>query len=272
MDMASTAAMDMVMRMNDIMPNRTSATILLPTVVTTMIFLFLLGGCTAGSDSDSRFASARQRPTVSFPEFERRIMQSGVFSGGPDAQFEDVGRRTFADCVTHGLMPDHKFLDIGAGCLRIGWWVLQYIEPRNYHAIETVKNRLDTGADILGVDIHRYYNSDWEFPDVKFDFVLARSIWSHASKPMISKMLSEFAENSSPDGRFLTSFIAAPTERDDYKGTEWVGKVEKTDAGGGVRHSLDWIVDECSKNRLGVRSVGNLYGQTWLLIEHLSKQ
>ena len=96
--------------------------------------------------------------------------------------------------------------------------------------------------------------------------MIARSIWTHASKVMIAKMLSEIVENSSPDGRFLTSVILARWDREDYKGNEWVGRVEKTDAMGVIKHSTDWIRSECHKNGLRVNRVGSLYKQTWLLI------
>ena len=62
---------------------------------------------------------------------------------------------------------------------------------------------------------------------------------------MIAKMISEFAENSSPKGRFLTSFIPAKKDAEDYKGTRWVGKVLKTDKAGMIRHSLQWVRNEC---------------------------
>ena len=129
-----------------------------------------------------------------------------------------------------------------------------------------MRKRLDKAAELLGAGINLLYNDDWEFPDVEIDFVIARSIWTHASKWMIAKMLSEFAEKSSPDGRFLTSVLLARSEREDYKGSEWVGKVLKTDRSGLVRHSLAWIRSECGKNGLTVSSVGDLHGQTWLLI------
>ncbi len=112
------------------------------------------------------------------------------------------------------------------------------------------------------------YSDDWEFPDVDFDFVIARSIWTHASKDMIAKMIAEFAENSSPKGRFLTSFIPAKKDAEDYKGTRWVGKVLKTDKAGMIRHSLQWVRNECLQHDLDVTALDKQHGQVWLLITH----
>lgn len=68
---------------------------------------------------------------ISIGDFKRAIQGAGLFSGGPERKYEDVGRQTFAVSVSQGLMPDHKVLDIGAGSLRIGWWYLHYIRPEN---------------------------------------------------------------------------------------------------------------------------------------------
>ncbi len=142
-------------------------------------------------------------------KFQDGLRQAGIWAGGPGFKFEGVGRETLAAAIKYGLDPDHKVLDVGAGSLRVGWWLLHYVEPENYHAIEPVKNRVDTAAAMIGADIHVYYNTDWEFPPVDFDFVIARSIWTHASKWMISKMLAEFADNSAPNARFLASVLPA---------------------------------------------------------------
>ncbi len=203
---------------------------------------------------------------INFEQFQQRIDAAGVWSGGPEVHFERVGRMTLATAIEYGLMPDHKVLDVGAGSLRVGWWFLNYIEPSNYHAIEPNHEMINTAAKIIGEKINVYYNTDREFPDVEFDFVIARSIWTHASKPMIAKMLSEFAENSSLRGRFLTSFHPAESADQDYMGQEWVGKSHESDKGGMVKHSLKWIEDECDKNGLTVQVGDKLRQQTWLII------
>ena len=44
---------------------------------------------------------------------------------------------------------------------------------------------------------------------VKFDFFLAYSIWTHASKTQIATMLSSFAATSQPKAVFLASYYPA---------------------------------------------------------------
>src|SRR5437773_6599477 len=216
-------------------------------------------------------SGGRCSATVTLDDFKAGILKAGLFTGGPEDRFEDVGRQTLATSITVGLMPEHKVLDIGAGALRVGWWLVHYVDPSNYYAIEPARERIDTAARLLNMDINIRYNDDFKFPDVEFDFVLARSIWTHASKSMISKMLAEFAEHSTPEGKFLTSVLLARSEQEDYKGDAWVGKVLETDPSGVVKHSLGWIITECKRHGLSMQQVGDLHGQIWLLIARESK-
>ena len=236
--------------------------VLIGTVTLLMVLAYLVGRQQLRSElpPPGLKSGGRSKVEIGLPEFKRAIAAAGLFSGGPDARFEQVGRQTLAKSISLGMMPDDKVLDIGAGSLRVGWWFVQYLKAENYYAVEPVRKRINGAADILGVDINVFYNDDWEFPEVEFDFVIARSIWTHAAKWMIAKMLSEFRENSSQDGKFLTSVGLTESEEQDYEGSEWLAGPPL------VRHSLDWIERECARNGLRVETSGQLYKQTWLLI------
>lgn len=235
--------------------------------IETMLALTLLSAMGAAACfSEAALDETSCQKTVSLAEFQRGVKEAGLYLGGP-AAYTDVGRQTLATAIDAGLEPTDKLLDIGAGSLRIAWWLLQYIDPSNYYAIEPVKERLDTAAKILGVDIHLYYNSDFEFPEPGFDFVLARSIWTHASKAMISKMLSEFAENATPNGKFLASVYFATQPEHDYQGEHWIGAERKHRGASVVSHSREWIESEVAKNGLKMTVGDTFHGQIWVLIE-----
>ena len=212
-------------------------------------------------------ACTPERERVTFEDFEAAIEASGVWRGGPPVRYEAVGRHSLAMAIEQGLSPQDTLLDIGAGSLRVGFWLLQYVDADNYYAIEPNREMIETAVGILDAPIHLFYNTDFVFPDERFDFVIARSIWSHASKPMIATMLSEFAAKArDQDARFIASYIPAETPEQDYQGTEWVGK----DHGGGrkgyVQHSLDWIVAEGAKHGLWVKPVPSDVAQAWVVI------
>ena len=219
----------------------------------------------------SVWAAAEQgcQKTVSFEEFTNGVRKARLYLGGPKV-YTDVGRRSLAEAIDVGLRPGDKVLDIGAGSLRVGWWLLQYIEPSNYYAIEPMKKRVDTAARIAGVKIHTFYNSDFEFPPERFDFVLARSIWTHASKAMISKMLSEFAENASPGASSSRRSISRTNPKAAYLGEHWIDHQRKYKGMMIVSHSRDWVEAEVAKHGLKMTVGEKLHGQIWVLVERAS--
>ncbi len=212
--------------------------------------------------------SASQEPLArrNFEAFQEAIVASEVGSGGAAVAMEHVGRLSLANAIEYGLNPDHRVLDIGAGSLRVGWWLINFVGPENFAAIEPVRKRIDTAAEIMDVEFVRTYNYDFEYPEGIYDFVFARSIWSHASKGMISKMLSEFREHSNQDSKFLSSIVFAKQKKLDYLGDEWVGKVEKDDSMGVIMHLRSWLEAECEKFDLTMEVKDGLLNQTWVLI------
>ena len=118
------------------------------------------------------------------------------------------------------------------------------------------------------------FNSNFDFMvfDEKFDFFMARSIWTHASKQQIQAMLDGFVSTANPDGIFITSYIGAKLFKRDYKGTNWVGKSHESNAPGIVNHSLGWIRNECAKRGMYVNEIKgkeyNFGNQAWIRISH----
>lgn len=119
-----------------------------------------------------------------------RLAKEGYFLGGPPEHFDSVGRRQLITLLKQELMPSHKVLDVGCGCLRGGYWCTQFLDPRCYFGIEPNNSMLEIGRkQIVGADMMRakcpsFSNrDDFDFSTFgdKFDFVVARSIWMHAA-------------------------------------------------------------------------------------------
>jgi SAM-dependent methyltransferase len=236
--------------------------------------------------------------------------------GGPPRVFEAVGRMGFTVLLEQGLRPSSRVLDVGCGALRLGYWLMRFLDPGGYHGIEPQQDMLRVGLEqIVEPDVveraqARFSdNQDFDFSvfDTEFDFVVARSIWSHASKPQISAMLSSFARTASPSGIFLTSYkpatltavlaervppLQAPVASislaahrpglarrwpglvpfTDYKGKEWVGRDGVSKASGTVRHSFGWVAAEAERHGLAARQLSRevVSHQYWLRVERRS--
>ncbi len=168
-----------------------------------------------------------------------------IFLGGPVDDFEEVGRLQLVTLLREGLQPSSTVLDVGCGCLRGGYWMIHFLEPDRYFGIEPAREMVEAGlGEILEPGIAEAkrprfaHNDDWDFSGfgVEFDFVVARSIWTHASKAQIGSMLDSFAKSAAPGGKLLASYLPAGWHRAwsgrtlrgllarDYKGEGWVGR------------------------------------------------
>lgn len=140
------------------------------------------------------------------------------YTGGPAHVFEKAGRDTFVALLREGLLPHHKLLDFGAGCLRLGYWFVRFLDSGNYYAIEPVASMMEAGKKhLFGPDIirdkaptfHVSANCDMTSFGVQFDYVVARSILTHTKPGMLHRILSEFAKCATPNGAMLASYWAA---------------------------------------------------------------
>jgi len=93
-----------------------------------------------------------------------------------------------------GLREYHKFLDIGCGSLRAGRLFMTYLNKGNYCAIEPEKHLVEDGVNyeigscLVHIKEPRFEYS-YDFPigsfGEKFDFMVAHSIFTHATQEQI---------------------------------------------------------------------------------------
>jgi len=158
------------------------------------------------------------------------------FTGGPVELFGEVGRNTLGALQSAGLKPHNTLLDVGCGVLRLGYWLINYLDADKYCGVEPSPVYVQLGlkylidADTQAKKRPRFddnQNFDFSPFGVKFDYVVARSIFSHASPKLINNALDAFRDNSSENGVMLASF--KPTTKAD-------GDAEHID----VKNKGDW--------------------------------
>jgi hypothetical protein len=240
---------------------------------------------------------------VSLKERAARLKseQHGGFTAGPIDIYERSGRLQLATLVQEGLYPSSTLLDVGCGSLRAGYWFMNFLEPGRYFGINPRRHEIEQGLEyIIEPELVEYakprfaYNDDFDLSvfGVEFDFVVARSVWSHTTKAQIEAMLDSFV-STCPRGVMLTSYLPAnrlpepiraplhsairkvpglPTKlRDirghmlappDYKGDVWDPAL--------IGHDRKWVFEQCARRGLAVRELDYFYigSQKWLRIEH----
>jgi len=146
-------------------------------------------------------------------EIARRIAaETDGFTGGNIEHFGEVG---FDALKENGLNPRHRVLDLGCGTSRLGYWLVRYLDPDRYYGIEPIKKYVDAGlAHALGPEFllqkrprfRPNRNFDFSVFGVTFDYVVARSIFSHAAPDIVAAAIDSFRANSKDDAVMLMSY------------------------------------------------------------------
>lgn len=204
-------------------------------------------------------------------------MAAEGFLGVPVATFEAAGRSQLIELLKHGLRHESKFLDFGCGCLRIAAWVIPFLDADCYFGVEPARKRVELGLRyIMPPEVVRDKRPRFDHNDSfdsspfgeRFDFFLARSIWTHASKRQIEATLNSFVRDGNDGATFLTSYLPAESAEDDYTGDVWVGTSHESDVPGVIRHRLSWLVEQCANRGLTVEELPGFDcdQQLWLRI------
>lgn len=218
-----------------------------------------------------------ERIPVNLKSIGEKMTRENGFLGVPDHSFEKAGRNQLITLLEEGLTPDSKVLEIGCGVLRVGYWLIHFLNPDCYYGIEPAEKRVEIGKKyLLHSEILASKRPQFDFNEIfdtsvfhtKFDFFLAGSIWTHCSKESIRVMLNGFANNTTDSAVFLTSYLPARLKKNDYQGNDWVGTSHRSDISGCIRHSRKWIQSECDKRNLILESLSRdaFDGQYWLKI------
>jgi len=147
---------------------------------------------------------------------------------GPPQKYDIVAAMQFNLLTTFGLREHHTLLDIGCGSLRAGRLFIPFLLPGHYFGLEPNAWLLDQGVEReIGRDLVRIkrpvFDHNCEFDLTvfgrQFDYLLAQSIFSHASPPQIAECLGKARKVMHPNSLFFATYVAGEK---DYEGGEWV--------------------------------------------------
>ena len=191
-----------------------------------------------------------------------------AFVGRPDFYDLNAGLQFSLLCFL-GLREHHKLLDFGCGSLKVGRLLIPYLQPGHYFGIEPEQWLIDEGiAREVGkeqIALKRpTFNNEKEFKlacfGQAFDFMVAHSIFSHASEAQIRTALGEAKTALGPEGFFAATFVEGD---ENYTGTEWVYP-------GIVSFVPEHILAMISESGLAGRAIDwpHPAGQRWYVIAH----
>jgi SAM-dependent methyltransferase len=154
---------------------------------------------------------------------------------GPLSTFESSGAEFVAYSKLIGqLKPHERVLDIGCGCGLMAIYLRDYIAAQGRYVgvdiyppvVRWAQRRLGTGnVEFMHIDVKNgvfnrrgaILDADYVFPfdGQSFDFVLAKSVFTHMQEAGISRYLQEIGRLLSPDGRALITWFLLNTVQEE---------------------------------------------------------
>jgi len=161
---------------------------------------------------------------------DRKVMRIGQIplsdnyrqAVGPEDKYDLIGAHQFCVLVREGLREWHKLLDVGCGSLRGGRLFIPYLQADCYYGIEPNSDlvedalRNEVGSLCYIRNSRFYHNTNFHFTGfpmvekegVRFDFILAQSIFSHSTQEQAAKCIGEVSLVLAENGKFLATFLA----------------------------------------------------------------
>ena len=192
-----------------------------------------------------------------------RIFEEVKFAGGPPGDFDSSGRHTFIMALSCGLLPDHTFLDFGCGPLRLGFWFVRFLDPGKYYGLDPDKNFIEAGKKyalgdaVIAAKKPTFAVSrkcDMDRFGVKFDFVVARSVFTHMMPATVSQSLESFSKAASEGGIFLASYWLPTFKQDGPIGDDPKHQHDKRFLAV-VKYSAEYLQELAKKYNLSARRV-----------------
>lgn len=179
-----------------------------------------------------------------------RIAERGVFLGSPPEAFSSVGPKVLDLLVRRGLHSDAMVADAGCGALRVGWWLVHYLEPNRYCGVEPRVEAVEAGvSELLGDEVAAEKRPRFDHNDrfdlsvfgERFDVVLCWAVWTHASKRQVEMLLDSFIASRAAGGQLVANYFPTRRDEEDYAEDRWVGQSHLSDRPGRVKHSTRWL-------------------------------
>jgi SAM-dependent methyltransferase len=171
------------------------------------------------TDSTNTIPIVGVPPAVPRRSFTPEEIARGAHRDYIGGRWDTHGKAQFEYLLARGLQPEHRFLDVGAGCFRLGRYLVDYLKPGNYYAIDANVNLLQAGYDHEFTDEQRArvpidnlranerFNVDF---GVEFDMAIAQSVFTHVSLNHVRLCLYRVARAMRPGGKFYVTFYEEP--------------------------------------------------------------
>lgn len=126
-----------------------------------------------------------------------------------------IGMLQYHFLVAEGLRPEHKFMDIACGSLRLGQYLIPYLDERNYFGIDAEQELIDLGLEheipekikeMKKPIFDSNYVFDFDFAD-SIDYAMAQSLFTHLIIDDIRLCIRNLKKVTHKDTKFYYTFF-----------------------------------------------------------------
>jgi hypothetical protein len=155
------------------------------------------------------------------PDERAKLVNHRAYIGGNDCEtWYGIGKLQYHFLVKHGLRNDHLFLDIACGALRLGQYLIPYLDSGNYHGLEGEESLVRRGLEheffcdvVIGKQPKFSFNYDFDFTFVEnFDYAIAQSLFTHLTLEDIEKCFKNLSCVAMGDSKFFFTFFEGSDE------------------------------------------------------------
>lgn len=144
-----------------------------------------------------------------------------AYVGRPE-YYDVLAAWQFSLLIFLGLREQHCLLDLGCGSLRAGRLLIPYLEAERYFGIEPNRWLIEeaiereVGHDLIRIKKPRFsHNADFDLAvfGVRFDYILAQSIFSHTGLTQLRCCLDSASQALKADGLLVATFVEGTQDK-----------------------------------------------------------
>lgn len=132
--------------------------------------------------------------------------------------YENIGSALSASLIHKlNLRKNDVFLDIGCGSLRVGKFLIRYLEKNNYLGLEPERKLIDEAIKYENIELNKnpQFASNYQF-DFNFtkkpNYCFANSVFTHLNKSDINLCFNKLDKFTDEDVVFFATFSTTPVK------------------------------------------------------------
>ncbi len=149
-----------------------------------------------------------------------------------------IGKHQYHYLVSQGLKPQHRFLDIACGCLRLGQYLIPFLEEGHYFGLEGEESLVEAGLEhellpaVVSLKKPKFsfnYDFDLDFVDT-FDYAIAQSLFTHLTLDDIVKCFANLKPKANSNSTFYFTYFegnSADNPKESHANLGWRYSVEE---------------------------------------------